>query len=72
MSNLDLNIFLGKRIIIHTQTEIKIEGILRGFDQFMNIVIDHAVFYKNNTFEERGTSLIRGNQILTIEKYDEN
>lgn len=45
-----------------------IEGTLRGYDQFMNVVLDDCVEIKL-TGERRsiGMSVIRGNSILTLE-----
>lgn len=45
-----------------------VEGTLRGYDQFMNIVLDDCVEVKSNG-EKRsiGMSVIRGNSILTME-----
>lgn len=45
-----------------------VEGTLRGYDQFMNIVLDDCVEIKNDG-ERRpiGMSLVRGNSILTME-----
>lgn len=46
----------------------KVEGTLRGYDQFMNVVLDDCVEAKNGG-ERRpiGMSVIRGNSILTME-----
>lgn len=45
-----------------------VEGTLRGYDQFMNIVLDDCVEVKANG-ERRpvGMSVVRGNSILTME-----
>lgn len=49
-----------------------VEGTLRGYDQFMNIVLDDCVEVSSNggVGDERrplGTSMVRGNSILTME-----
>lgn len=46
----------------------KVEGTLRGYDQFMNVVLDDCVEVKRNG-ERRtiGMTVIRGNSILTME-----
>lgn len=40
-------------------------GVLRGFDQFLNIVLDGTVDEKSN--QEIGMVVIRGASIITIE-----
>lgn len=42
-----------------------VTGVLRGFDQFMNLVLDGAVDTKSQT--ELGMVVVRGNSIQTIE-----
>lgn len=55
-----LNIVLnGNRAVV---------GVLRGFDQFMNLVLDTTVDSK--TKADIGMVVIRGNSIVTIEATD--
>ena len=42
-----------------------VTGVLRGFDQFMNIVLDTTVDEKGKV--DLGMVVIRGNSIITIE-----
>lgn len=42
----------------------QVTGVLRGFDQFMNLVLDNAVDEKGKV--ELGMVVIRGNSIITI------
>ena len=46
----------------------KVVGILRGFDQFLNVVLEETIEVdsKNQTHEV-GTIVIRGNSIVTME-----
>ncbi|GAU28497.1 hypothetical protein TSUD_295000 [Trifolium subterraneum] len=44
-----------------------IVGTLRGFDQFMNLVIDNTVEVNGNEKNEIGMVVIRGNSVVTIE-----
>lgn len=45
-----------------------VTGVLRGFDQFMNLVLDGAVDTKLK--QDIGMVVIRGNSIVTIEALD--
>ncbi|KAF6136539.1 hypothetical protein GIB67_015995 [Kingdonia uniflora] len=42
-------------------------GTLRGFDQFMNLVIDNTVETNGNEKNEIGMVVIRGNSVVMIE-----
>lgn len=44
-----------------------VTGILRGFDQFMNITLDQATEDVNNEKHDIGIVVIRGNSIELIE-----
>ncbi len=43
----------------------KVTGTLRGFDQFLNIVLDDSV--DGTTKESMGMVVIRGNSIMLLE-----
>lgn len=46
----------------------KIEGTLRGYDQFMNVVLDDCVEVQSDGGRRSiGMTVIRGNSILTME-----
>lgn len=60
--------FMEKRLNLGLNGNRQVEGTLRGYDQFMNIVIDDCV--EVNAEGERrplGMTVIRGNSILTLE-----
>ena len=42
-----------------------VTGVLRGFDQFMNIVLDNTIDEKSKV--DIGMVVVRGNSIITIE-----
>lgn len=42
-----------------------VTGILRGFDQFMNLVLDGTIDEKGKA--DLGMVMVRGNSIITIE-----
>lgn len=43
----------------------QVTGVLRGFDQFMNVVLDNTVDEKGKV--DLGMVVVRGNSIITIE-----
>jgi len=67
----DLKKYMDKRIRLTLNAKRTVTGQLRGFDQFMNLVLD-------NTIEERsaaekyniGMVVIRGNSIVQMEIID--
>ncbi|KAK9122809.1 hypothetical protein Sjap_012411 [Stephania japonica] len=42
-------------------------GTLRGFDQFMNLVIDNTMEINGNEKNDIGMVVIRGNSVVMIE-----
>nr|CAB3454929.1 unnamed protein product [Digitaria exilis] len=42
-------------------------GTLRGFDQFMNLVVDNTVEVNGNDKNDIGMVVIRGNSVVMIE-----
>ncbi|XP_064935503.1 probable small nuclear ribonucleoprotein G isoform X2 [Musa acuminata AAA Group] len=42
-------------------------GTLRGFDQFMNLVVDNTVEVNGNEKNDIGMVVIRGNSVVMIE-----
>ncbi|KAK8186377.1 hypothetical protein BC567DRAFT_136150, partial [Phyllosticta citribraziliensis] len=60
--------YLDKRLFVQLNGSRKVIGILRGYDVFLNIVLDDAV-------EERGSGervpvgmcVIRGNSVVMLE-----
>ena len=39
----DLKLYMDKRLAVRLNASRNVVGVLRGFDQFMNIVLDEAV-----------------------------
>ena len=61
----DLAKYLDKRLDITLNCKRKVAGILKGYDQFMNIVLDHSLeILVGNDTRELGTIVIRGNSII--------
>lgn len=59
-------------IWLYEQTELRIQGKIRGFDEFMNVVIDDAVEISTKTGakEELGRILLKGDNITLISCVD--
>lgn len=60
-------------IWLYEQTQLRIQGKIRGFDEFMNIVIDDAVEVstENGSREELGRILLKGDNITLISSLDQ-
>ena len=68
-SSPDLKRYVEKRVSLKLNANRKVVGVLRGFDQFMNIVLEDA----EEVGEERtriGMIVIRGSSILQMECLD--
>ncbi|KAL9256053.1 putative small nuclear ribonucleoprotein G [Drosera capensis] len=63
----DLKKYMDKRLQIKLNANRMVTGVLRGFDQFMNLVIDNTVEENGNEKNEIGTVVIRGNSVVTVE-----
>lgn len=53
-------------IWLYEQTQLKIQGRIRGFDEFMNIVVDDAVELRGDSEEKLGRILLKGDNITLI------
>ncbi|EIE18269.1 small nuclear ribonucleo protein polypeptide G [Coccomyxa subellipsoidea C-169] len=61
----ELKKFMDKKLSVSLNANRQVTGVLRGFDQFMNIVLDNAVDEKNKT--DIGMVVVRGNSIISLE-----
>lgn len=67
----ELKKYMDKRVTLKLNAGRKVTGILRGFDPFMNLVVDES-------FEERkdgeklniGMVVVRGNSVILLESMD--
>merc|ERR1712139_472758 len=67
----DLRKFMEKRLDLKLNANRHVVGVLRGYDQFMNIVLDNTVEIVSPTEKnEIGMCVIRGNSILMWECLD--
>lgn len=59
-------------IWLYEQTNLRIQGKVRGFDEFMNIVVDEAVEVstKDGSREELGRILLKGDNITLMSSLD--
>lgn len=56
------------QIWLYEQTEARIEGTIRGFDEFMNVVVDDAVEvnYKKDSRRKLGRIMLKGDNITQV------
>ena len=60
--------YLDKTISLHLNKGRKVSGTLRGYDQFMNIVLGDAIEETSGAAQNRiGMVVIRGNSIVQFE-----
>ena len=63
----DLKKYMEKNVCVKMNGNRKVVGTLRGYDQFMNLVLENAV---DNNSEEKtplGQVVIRGNSVVQLE-----
>ena len=60
--------YLEKAVTLNLNKNRKVTGILRGYDQFMNVVLEDAVEeVKDGENSQIGSIVVRGNSILQLE-----
>ncbi|KAH7283315.1 hypothetical protein KP509_34G000700 [Ceratopteris richardii] len=63
----DLKKYMDKKLNIKLNANRVVVGTLRGYDQFMNLVLDGTVEVNGNERNEIGMVVIRGNSVVMIE-----
>ncbi|URE02578.1 40S ribosomal protein [Musa troglodytarum] len=63
----DLKKYMDKKLQIKLNANRVVVGTLRGFDQFMNLVVDNTVEVNGNEKNDIGMVVIRGNSVAMIE-----
>ncbi|KAJ1696751.1 hypothetical protein LUZ63_005263 [Rhynchospora breviuscula] len=63
----DLKKYMDKKLQIKLNANRVVIGTLRGFDQFMNLVVDNTVEVNGNDKNDIGMVVIRGNSVVMIE-----
>ena len=61
----ELKKYMDKKLSVTLNANRHVTGVLRGFDQFMNIVLDKTVDDKDKA--DVGTVVIRGSSIVLVE-----
>ncbi|KAB7496339.1 Small nuclear ribonucleoprotein G [Armadillidium nasatum] len=67
----ELKKYMDKRIVAKLNGSRLVEGVLRGFDPFLNLVVDEGIEIRKN--EEKvniGVVVIRGSSIVMLEAKD--
>jgi len=64
----DLKKYMDKNMTIKLNGNRKVTGVLRGYDQFMNLVIDNTIEEVSpNERTDIGMVVIRGNSVVMME-----
>ncbi|CAI7783048.1 unnamed protein product [Closterium sp. NIES-53] len=63
----DLKKYMDKKLNIKLNANRTVVGVLRGFDQFMNLVLDNTVEMSGDDRTDIGMVVIRGNSVIMIE-----
>ncbi|ETN65074.1 probable small nuclear ribonucleoprotein G [Anopheles aquasalis] len=67
----ELKKYMDKRLSLKLNGGRVVSGILRGFDPFMNVVLDESIEEcKDGTRNNIGMVVIRGNSIILVEALD--
>ena len=67
----DLKRYMDKELSLKLNGNRRVRGILRGFDQFMNVTLDESVEVVSATeMHQIGMVVIRGNSIVQFECLD--
>ena len=62
---------MEKRLVIRLNADRTVRGVLRGYDEFMNLVLEETEeVLSEEEVNELGRVVIRGNSIIEIESLD--
>ncbi|EDO15341.1 hypothetical protein Kpol_1011p12 [Vanderwaltozyma polyspora DSM 70294] len=72
VSTPELKKYMEKKVLLQLNGSRKVAGILRGYDIFLNVVIDDAIeISKDGTNIPLGSqTVIRGNSVVSLEALD--
>eukprot|EP00567_Pseudictyota_dubia_P017968 CAMPEP_0197434652 /NCGR_PEP_ID=MMETSP1175-20131217/2363_1 /TAXON_ID=1003142 /ORGANISM="Triceratium dubium, Strain CCMP147" /LENGTH=77 /DNA_ID=CAMNT_0042963459 /DNA_START=206 /DNA_END=439 /DNA_ORIENTATION=- len=63
----DLKRFMDKRLRISLNGNRKVVGTLRGYDAFLNVVLEEVIDENQEDNPSIGTIVVRGNSIIQFE-----
>jgi len=63
----ELKKYMDKALSLRLNGSRVVSGVLRGFDPFMNIVLDEAEELKGSQRNPLGMIVVRGNSIVLLE-----
>lgn len=64
----DMKRLMDRKVSVQLNGNRKVEGVLRGYDQFMNIVLEDCVEKLGPMNDkEIGTVVVRGNSVFILE-----
>ncbi|KAG5869743.1 hypothetical protein JTB14_033374 [Gonioctena quinquepunctata] len=67
----ELKKFMDKKLCLKLNGGRQVTGILRGFDPFMNLVVDESIEEcRDGSKNNIGMVVIRGNSIVMVEALD--
>jgi len=66
----DLKRYMDKRLRLSLNGNRKVVGLLRGYDAFMNIVLEEAVDENTPNNPSIGTIVLRGSSIVQFESLE--
>mmetsp|Transcript_31671 Transcript_31671/g.38796 ORF Transcript_31671/g.38796 Transcript_31671/m.38796 type:complete len:81 (-) Transcript_31671:432-674(-) len=66
----DLKRYMGKRLRVSLNGNRKVVGVLRGYDAFLNVVLEEAVDENIDSHPSVGTIVLRGNSIVQFESLE--
>ncbi|XP_018911212.1 small nuclear ribonucleoprotein G [Bemisia tabaci] len=67
----ELKKYMDKRLSLKLNGGRRVMGILRGFDPFMNLVVDEGIEEKKDGCQNSiGMVVVRGNSIIMLEALD--
>ncbi|QEU60635.1 Smx2 [Kluyveromyces lactis] len=71
MTSPDLRKYMDKKLILQLNGNRKIIGILRGYDAFLNVVLDNPIqIFEEGEVQMGPQTVVRGNSIVSIEPLD--
>ncbi len=57
---------IGKRVLVKLRDGYEIRGILKSFDQHVNLLLEDAEEVIDNNVLKRGTMVVRGENVLFV------